>query len=182
MKVLTKGIGIIRIECRLIKSGFNNRVRHFSGDSRAQSKPRKNDFDYCVDLVQSRDRESYLCGLLMPYEARQSYFSIRAFNVELASVKDGSVSRQVGGAQFDESGSSLALKVRIHWWRDALAQIYGHDPADGDSMHSYEASMAQSAWNNPIMRALNYSVRDRQLTRRFLERLMTLSNLKLWKI
>jgi NADH dehydrogenase [ubiquinone] 1 alpha subcomplex assembly factor 6 len=153
-------------------SRHGSKVRHLHGATPAPTKASKKDFDYCVDLVQSRDRESYLCGLLMPHEARRAFFSIRAFNVELASVKDGSISRQIGGAQFDESGASMALKVKIQWWRSALGQIYGDNPADDQPMDSFAASMARSTWNNPIIRALDYSVQDSQLTCRFLERLI----------
>ena len=137
------------------------------------SKLRKQDFEYCVDLVQNRDREGYLCGLLMPYQSRRSYFAIRAFNVELASIKDGSVSRQVGGAQFEESGATMALKVRVQWWRDAISQIYGDDkssPSNDDD--GILASMASSSWNNPVVRVLDHAVHESNLTRRFLERLL----------
>lgn len=136
---------------------------------------RKQDFEYCVDLVQNRDRESYLCGLLMPQKSRRSYFAVRALNVELASIKDGSVSRQVGGAQFEESGASMALKIRVQWWRDAINQIYGDDPLatlgetdDGGLL----SAMANSCWNNPVVRVLDYAVHESNLTRRFLERLL----------
>lgn len=145
------------------------------------AKLRKQDFEYCVDLVQNRDREGYLCGLLMPYEARSSYFAVRALNVELASIKDGSVSRQVGGAQFEESGASMALKIRVQWWRDAMNQIYGGDDdnssskilsGDTSDAGGILAGMANSCWNNPVVRVLDHAVHKSNLTRRFLERLL----------
>jgi NADH dehydrogenase [ubiquinone] 1 alpha subcomplex assembly factor 6 len=157
----------------------------FSGGN--QSSPRKKDFDYCIDLVQNRDRESYLCGLLLPYEARKAYFAVRAYNVELASIKGGSVSRQVGGAQFaDESGANLALKVRTQWWRDAIQQIYTEDGNNDDDNNNinptagstedddavFFASMATSYYKNPVVRVLHHAVHDKHLTRRFLERLL----------
>jgi NADH dehydrogenase [ubiquinone] 1 alpha subcomplex assembly factor 6 len=163
----------------------------------------KKDFDYCVDLVQQRDRESYLCGLLMPYAARRAYFAIRAFNVELASIKDSSMTNRrttnntvgmtsTGSQQFfqEDSGANLALKVRMQWWRDALSQIYttttnnnnNHDDEqDHDTWKNnrpssvdteFFSSMASSYYKNPIVRVLVYSVNQKQLTRRFLERLV----------
>jgi len=148
----------------------------------------RKDFAYCVDLVQNRDRESYLCGLLMPYKSRRAYFAIRALNVELASIKDGSISRKVGGAQFaDEAGANLALKVRMQWWREALGRIFedvepqtegfesGNDgtPSQGDdTTDAFFASMASSYYKNPVVRVLDYAVHEKQLTRRFLERLL----------
>ena len=148
-------------------------ARCFSKGSHVRGKLLKKDFDYCVDLVQNRDRESYLCGLLMPKASRRSYFAIRALNVELASIKDGSVSRKVGGAQFEESGASMALKIRVQWWRDALSQIYGEEgSSDGADNQGVMSGMASSCWNNPVVRVLDHAVQEKMLTRRFLERLL----------
>ena len=140
-----------------------------SGQSREQL---KKDFDYCVELVQQRDRESYLCGLLMPSSSRRSYFAVRAFNVELASIKDGGVGRRLGGNQFDAAGSSVALKIRSQWWREALDRIYGEDTAQEHEKDEVLKSMAISYWRNPIVRVLNRAVHESNLTRRFLERLI----------
>jgi NADH dehydrogenase [ubiquinone] 1 alpha subcomplex assembly factor 6 len=156
-------------------SVLRNTVRSFSvkPQSSRNNKQSKKDFEYCVDLVQNRDRESYLCGLLMPSSSRQSYFAIRALNVELASIKDGSVSRKVEGA-FDDSGGSMALKIRIQWWRQALNQIYGDVPVSTQEAASQDflASMAHSSWKNPVVRVLDQAVHESNLTRRFLERLL----------
>jgi NADH dehydrogenase [ubiquinone] 1 alpha subcomplex assembly factor 6 len=153
-----------------------NVVRSFSAKplSSRNNMQSKKDFEYCVDLVQNRDRESYLCGLLMPSSSRQSYFAIRALNVELASIKDGSVSRKVGGAQFEDSGGSMALKIRFQWWRQALNQIYGDAPVSTQETASQDflESMANSSWKNPVVRVLNEAVHESNLTRRFLERLL----------
>ena len=149
--------------------------RRFSAEAATKSSRKessKKDFEYCVDLVQNRDREGYLCGLLMPHSSRRSYFAIRALNVELASVKDGSVSRKVGGAQFDESGASIALKIRFQWWHDALAQVYGDENDSQESKTGFAADMANTCWNNPVVRVLHDAVEEKQLTRRFLERLL----------
>jgi NADH dehydrogenase [ubiquinone] 1 alpha subcomplex assembly factor 6 len=162
--------------CKQLGSVLRNTARSFSAkpQSSRNNEQSKKDFEYCVDLVQNRDRESYLCGLLMPSFSRQSYFAIRALNVELASIKDGSVSRKVGGAQFDESGGSMALRIRIQWWRQALNQIYGDSPVSTDETASQDflASMAHSSWKNPVVRVLDQAVHESNLTRRFLERLL----------
>jgi NADH dehydrogenase [ubiquinone] 1 alpha subcomplex assembly factor 6 len=151
---------------------------HNKNNNRSATQAKK-DYEFCVDLVQNRDRESYLCGLLLPANARRSYFAIRAFNVELASIKDGSVSRKVGGAQFDnDSGASMALKIRLQWWRQALNTIYSEEEDGGDtgdlssSSDPLLDSMIRSSWNNPVVRELDTAVHQSQLTRRFLERLV----------
>jgi NADH dehydrogenase [ubiquinone] 1 alpha subcomplex assembly factor 6 len=151
-----------------------------SGNLESGKGLRRQDFEYCVDLVQNRDRESYLCGLLMPKKSRRSYFAVRALNVELASIKDGSLSRQASAGSDSEepsvSGASLALKFRVQWWRDAIGQIYGDDlrstRAGGRSDEALLASMSTSCWNNPVVRVLDHAVHESNLTRRFIERLL----------
>jgi NADH dehydrogenase [ubiquinone] 1 alpha subcomplex assembly factor 6 len=173
------------------------------------SKLKKIDFEYCVELVQNRDRESYVCGLLLPHESRKAYFAVRAYNVELASIKDGSVNTMASSSNRNTnnnassatetrsggSGSTLALKVRMQWWRDAIHQLYdiekdsddnhnnhnnspvGSGGRGGDVVRSqqdilFSQSMAASYYKNPIVRVLKYAIQEKQLTRRFLERLL----------
>jgi hypothetical protein len=123
------------------------------------------DFDYCVDLVHDRDREGYLCGLLMPHAARRSYFAIRALNVELASIKDAKKSDGFDAA-------SLALKIRVRWWSDCLNQVYGDATPGTQSESGILLDMAMSCWKNPVVRVLNDAVEESKLTKRFLERLL----------
>ena len=49
---------------------------------------------YCIDLVQKRDYEHFLATLLLPKEIRSAAIALRAFNVEVASIRD-SVTEQV---------------------------------------------------------------------------------------
>eukprot|EP00934_Nitzschia_sp_Nitz4_P001094 Nitzschia sp. Nitz4//scaffold48_size128905//66811//70204//NITZ4_003600-RA/size128905-augustus-gene-0.7-mRNA-1//1//CDS//3329552982//1094//frame0 len=139
-----------------------------STDGSRGKRLRKQDFEYCVDLVQNRDRESYLCGLLMPHEARRPYFAVRAFNVELASIKDGSLHRNEDASQ----GPSMAIRIRAKWWKDAIDQIYG-GPDEGDPLgDGILSGLSTSYWNNPVVRTLDHAVHEKNLTRRFLERLV----------
>jgi len=62
-------------------------------------------------LVQSSDYSSYLAHYFYPRNLQPHYLAIRAFNSELASVKD-SVSSEILG------------RIRIGWWRDAIAGAY----------------------------------------------------------
>eukprot|EP00980_Cylindrotheca_fusiformis_P025337 scaffold13478_cov132-Cylindrotheca_fusiformis.AAC.30 len=135
--------------------------------AKGPTKSKKKDFEYCVDLVQNRDREGYLCGLLMPRSARRSYFAIRAFNVEVASIKDA---RKSEGSEFD--AASLALKIRVQWWYDALNQVYGDTTPVDTAQSGITLDMATSCWNNPVVRVLKDAVEQSNLTKRFLERLL----------
>ena len=91
----------------------------------------------------------------MPQEAQKAYFALQAFNVEVASIKDGSA-RLRGGAE----NSSLALQMKFQRWRDILEDAYN----DGGS--SADAS------SDPVACGLMRAVHDQALTRRFLERLI----------
>jgi len=110
-----------------------------------------------------------VCGLLMPSRARKSFFAVRAYNVELASVKDASEQRRASG----ETGSSLGLRMRMQWWRDALGQLYDDVPAESEpSPQGFLAHSAEACWHNPVVRALYVAIEEKELTRRFLERLL----------
>lgn len=94
----------------------------------------KNDISYCVNLVRERDfDQGYICGLLMPKESRNSYFAMRALNVELASIKDTSTMRLIRSQTDVEAlptpppPSLLALQLRMQWWRNAIDAIYDND-------------------------------------------------------
>jgi len=156
---------------------------------------RKSDHDYCVELVQSRDKEGYLCGLLMPAFARESYFAVRAFNVELASVKDGGglfgQRKREQSQQSDEvngGDSNIASKLRMQWWRDAVAEIYeppSSTPAKtktgvvGGMMMLTTSMLSASRKRNPIVCALNRAVHESNLTKRFLDRMIDTRDLDL---
>uniref|UniRef100_A0A4X2LEN5 NADH dehydrogenase (ubiquinone) complex I, assembly factor 6 n=1 Tax=Vombatus ursinus TaxID=29139 RepID=A0A4X2LEN5_VOMUR len=70
---------------------------------------------YCVELLRKRDYEGYLCCLLLPAEARSSAFALRAFNVELAQVKDSVSQKTIG-------------QMRMQFWKKAVEDIYSGNP------------------------------------------------------
>ena len=132
----------------------------------------------------------------MPSSAREAYFALRAFNVEIASIKDASL--LVGGRSrgaprappagtdsvfTDEGGSpgdaSLGSRLRMQWWRDSVAEIYeGADGGEGDD-RQYRTpagdvlrSLTSSRRHNPTLRSLAQAIRTHGLTHRFLRRMM----------
>ncbi|KAM9309861.1 NADH dehydrogenase (ubiquinone) complex I, assembly factor 6 isoform 2-T2 [Pholidichthys leucotaenia] len=98
---------------------------------------------YCLDLVRSRDYEGFLISLLLPEEARRSSLALRAFNVELAQVKD-SVSQKTIGL------------MRMQFWQTAIEDIYKDEPP-----------------NQPVSTELWRAVRKHNLTKRWLLRIIT---------
>ncbi|XP_051261373.1 NADH dehydrogenase (ubiquinone) complex I, assembly factor 6 isoform X2 [Dicentrarchus labrax] len=98
---------------------------------------------YCLELVRSRDYDGFVSSLLLPEEARRSSLALRAFNVELAQVKD-SVSQKTIGL------------MRMQFWKTAIEDIYRDDPP-----------------NQPVTAELWRAVRQHYLTKRWLLRIIT---------
>mmetsp|Transcript_9449 Transcript_9449/g.14584 ORF Transcript_9449/g.14584 Transcript_9449/m.14584 type:complete len:349 (-) Transcript_9449:23-1069(-) len=148
-----------RLRCTAAKRTGALRSLTVSNGDRKQV---RSDNDHCVSVVQSRDREGYLCGLLMPSSARNEYFALRAFNAELAFIKDSSERRRY--REGDDAVSSVGLQLRMQWWREALDEIF--------SKQNENFSSGKSYGKNPVVRALERAVRKSELTRRFLERML----------
>ncbi|XP_045416690.1 NADH dehydrogenase (ubiquinone) complex I, assembly factor 6 isoform X1 [Lemur catta] len=70
---------------------------------------------YCLELLRKRDYEGYLCSLLLPAESRSSAFAVRAFNVELAQVKDSVSEKTIG-------------LMRMQFWKKTVEDIYCNNP------------------------------------------------------
>ncbi|KAM3614961.1 uncharacterized protein V6R79_021530 [Siganus canaliculatus] len=98
---------------------------------------------FCLELVRTRDYDGFLSSLLLPEEARRSSLALRAFNVELAQVKD-SVSQKTIGL------------MRMQFWKTAIEDIYRDDPP-----------------NQPVSGELWRAVRKHGLTKRWLLRIIT---------
>lgn len=105
----------------------------------------------------------------MPQEAQRAFFVLRAFNAELASVKEIHHARP--GGETGSASKSVALQLRLQWWNDAIKQIYGEDTKKLQKDPSL-ASLSISCWESPIVRALYKVNQEKQFTRRFLERLV----------
>jgi NADH dehydrogenase [ubiquinone] 1 alpha subcomplex assembly factor 6 len=122
----------------------------------------------------------------MPSTAQKSYFAVRAFNVEISSIKDGHNLRKSG--QPRDTAGTLVLQIRMQWWRDALNEIYDSDNVDDNTSKQTKtssiikgnnadddpiaANLSIASWHSPVVRALDVANRECNLTRRFLERLI----------
>lgn len=98
--------------------------------------------NYCMDLVKQYDYENYLCSLLLPAGVRRSAFSIRAFNVELAQIRDVVSKADIG-------------LMRIHFWKDAVERVYKGSPPE-----------------HPVAQELSVLVHSKQLSRQWLNRMI----------
>ena len=69
------------------------------------------DIFYCAEQVRRHDPDRYLLTLLAPREARPALFSVYAFNIEIAKIRE-SVSETLLG------------EIRLQWWRDTLDALF----------------------------------------------------------
>uniref|UniRef100_A0A3P8XX52 NADH dehydrogenase (ubiquinone) complex I, assembly factor 6 n=1 Tax=Esox lucius TaxID=8010 RepID=A0A3P8XX52_ESOLU len=91
----------------------------------------------------SRDYDGFVSSLLLPEEARRSSLALRAFNVELAQVKD-SVSQKTIGL------------MRMQFWKTVVEDIYRDEPP-----------------LQPVSAELWRAVRKHYLTKRWLLRIVS---------
>jgi len=70
---------------------------------------------YCINLVRTRDYDNFMAALLLPNAIRAQVFSILAFNVELAMVRN-----QI------QRNSGTAGIYRLQFWKDAIDTVFGH--------------------------------------------------------
>jgi NADH dehydrogenase [ubiquinone] 1 alpha subcomplex assembly factor 6 len=101
--------------------------------------------EHCRELVKKHDFENYLGGLLVPKQYQSAFFAIRAFNIEIATIKDSTHSNPHSG------------RIRFQWWRDIIDQIYaGKDIARVEQQ--------------PVARALIQHIKENNLTKRWFDR------------
>lgn len=65
----------------------------------------------CAALVRQYDTERYYAGLFVPAHLREHFYSLCAFNYEIAKIGE-TVSEEMTGL------------IRLQWWRDLLPELY----------------------------------------------------------
>ena len=103
---------------------------------------RRQDAQFCADLVRSHDFARYASTLFVPAEQRRALLAIYAFNVEISRVRE-LVSQPLPG------------EIRLQWWTDMLAGE-GHGGIEG----------------NPVAAELNLAIRNCRLPVQLLSRLV----------
>jgi len=78
------------------------------GGKTRYSVPMQTNSEHCAALVREADRDRYLATLFAPAEHRDALFSLYAFNVEIARVRD--LARQ-----------PMPGEIRLQWWREVLS-------------------------------------------------------------
>ena len=125
---------------------FTSRLKYvgFVASRRLHSDAAKKSVEFCMSLLKQHDFDHYLAGLLVPSDLRELYFSVRAFNVEIALIKD------------QARGNSMAGKIRFQWWKDYFDKLF--------SQHS------DILPEHPVGQALAEATKRHRLSRSWLER------------
>ncbi len=100
---------------------------------------------YCRELVRTSDYQNYLIGLLFPGDCQDAFFAIRAFNVEIAMIKD-----------HIPRNTFQAGRLRFQFWKDLLQDIYF---GNGSLLSQHPSGMA-----------IFDAVKEKNLTLRWFER------------
>jgi len=75
------------------------------------------DLSYCADQIRRHDNDRFVCALFAPPPEREALAALYAFNLEVARIPE--VVRE-----------TLLGHVRLQWWRDCIAAIYGGAPPE----------------------------------------------------
>jgi phytoene/squalene synthetase len=90
--------------------------------------------DYCLQQLRRFDRDRYLTVVAAPQQAAADLAVLYAFNLEIALVRD-SVSETMLG------------RIRLQWWREAVAELYESRPRRHAVLESLAALHARTPLN-----------------------------------
>lgn len=110
---------------------------------------------YCVDLVKQYDYENYMIGNLFPAATQRGYFAIRAFNVEIATIKD------------QTNNNPLTGRMRFQWWKDAIKDIYSRKQIVKST--NIVSSPIAGVKNQPVLESLTECIMENELSLRWFE-------------
>ncbi|VDP16250.1 unnamed protein product, partial [Soboliphyme baturini] len=101
-------------------------------------------YEYCVDLVRRRDRETFLFHLFLPNRYRRHTLSVAAFNVELSQV-------------FQLSSNSTTALMRLQFWKDVMVALpqgkVPEHPVAEALLHTYRTCHLSEKWLNDLVDA-----------------------------
>lgn len=87
--------------------------------------------DYCLQQLRRFDRDRYMTVVAAPHRAAADLAVLYAFNLEIALVRD-SVSEPMLG------------RIRLQWWREAIAEVYEGRPRRHAVLESLAALQVRS--------------------------------------
>ena len=92
---------------------------------------------YCAELVRQQDSDRYLTALFAPAARRDDLLALYAFNIEVARGSEAVSEPMLG-------------HIRLQWWRDAIAEIYGGDPRRHQVVQPLAAAIRRHSLPRPL--------------------------------
>jgi phytoene/squalene synthetase len=95
---------------------------------------------YCLQQVRRYDRDRYLTVVAAPREAAADLAALYAFNLEIALVRD-------------QVSEPMLGRIRLQWWREAIAEVYEGRPRHHAVLQSLAALHARTSSPDCLHRA-----------------------------
>jgi len=96
----------------------------------AASSEGESGIEYCLAQIRRYDRDRYLTVVAAPEPAAADLAVLYAFNLEIALVRDSVTEPMLG-------------RIRLQWWREALAEVYAGRPRHHAVLESLAALHAR---------------------------------------
>ncbi|KAG0368864.1 NADH dehydrogenase (ubiquinone) complex I, assembly factor 6 [Gamsiella multidivaricata] len=114
--------------------GSSARSSKKSSNTKRELLPRPDKaIEYCQDLVRKADYEGFLCTHFFPKHQQSTQMALRAFNIELASIRESVSNTDIG-------------RMRMQFWRDSLDKVFAGVPPQ-----------------QPVALALAYAIQEQEL-------------------
>ena len=97
------------------------------------------DLSYCGQLVQEHDPDRFLLSMFAPAERREALWALFAFNHEIAKTREVVTETQLG-------------LIRLQWWRDAIAALYGDETERGVPEHEVVGALVVAIMDHDLPR------------------------------
>jgi NADH dehydrogenase [ubiquinone] 1 alpha subcomplex assembly factor 6 len=114
----------------------------------------------------------------MPSSLQKSYFALRAFNIEIASIKDSQSTRRyqqhmpLTKNMNGDSSSQLALQLRIQWWKNSIDEIYLKNNAEDRDNNRHQPQLSCQNQSGDEDKKIVHLLSTSCWNKRFLERLI----------
>lgn len=127
--------------------------------------------EFCRQIVQQRDRDHYACAQFLPKKAQQAVYAVRAFNVEVASLRDVAKvpSSAIHVTCCDPSQQGAARAGRTQFWRQLVDETFKvSEPATRSVTDASQGTPPEQ----PIAKALAAALKEQQLTKGWFLRIL----------
>ena len=86
---------------------------------------------YCGQIVRDYDPDRFLLSMFAPATVREDLWALFAFNHEIAKTREVVTETQLG-------------LIRLQWWREAIAALYGEQTERGVPEHEVVRPLAEA--------------------------------------